>query len=275
MIPAKKQYGLFITGKMDKGIIFDIKEFSIHDGPGIRVTVFMKGCPLRCKWCHNPEGICLIPQYNNQTGKLVGREWTLDELVRRVDSYQVYFDNEGGITFSGGEPCMQAEFLLKFAKICPNVHKLLDTSGYCEPEKFAELTEWFDMIYFDLKLISDVAHREYTGVSNQLILKNLDYLMKTQKSTVLRMPMIPEITDTCQNLDAAVKLITEKCRPGTEIHLLPYNKLAGGKYSVYGIEYPLKNWYTKNNTDNIERFAEVLSGRGYQIKNYVQEKKNE
>ncbi len=263
-----------ITGKMDKGIIFDLKEFSIHDGPGMRVTVFMKGCPLRCKWCHNPEGISPLPQYNNQTKRQVGREWTLDELVRRVNSYRIYFKEEGGITFSGGEPCMQSEFLLEFVKRCPDIHTLLDTSGYCEPEKFAMLAEWFNIIYFDLKLIDDSAHRKYTGVSNKTILKNLNYLMKTQKRTILRMPMIPGITDTCQNLNEARELIIRECRSDTEIHLLPYNKLAGGKYPVYGMEYALKDWYTQNNTDNIESFIRELSGRGYQIKNYVQEKKN-
>lgn len=255
---------------MDKGIVFDIKEYSIHDGPGIRVTVFMKGCPLKCRWCHNPEGISPFPQRNGQTGKMTGREWTLEELAGRMDSYRPYFEScGGGITFSGGEPGMQADFLMKFAERYRGIHKLLDTSGYCRPRIFSALTEQFDMVYFDLKLIDDAAHKKYTGVSNQMILENLRYLMGTRKKTVLRMPMIPEITDTRGNLEDAGKLIAGVCRPGTEIHLLPYNKLAGGKYPVYGMEYPLNNWYTKNNTDNIVRFAGWLSGKGYQIKNYV------
>lgn len=255
---------------MDKGIIFDIKEFSIHDGPGVRVTVFMKGCPLKCDWCHNPEGMSPLPQYNSQTGKAVGKEWTIDELIRRMDSYNPFLKNcGGGITFSGGEPGMQADFLMEFAKRRPEVHKLLDTSGYCEPKKFAALAEQFDMIYFDLKPIDDAAHRKYTGVSNHMILENLKYLMEIRKKTILRMPMIPEITDTRRNLEDARELIEKECMQGTEIHLLPYNQLAGGKYPIYGMEYPLKNWYTKNNTENIEHFARELSGRGYHVKNYA------
>ncbi len=261
---------------MIKGITFDIKEFSINDGPGVRITIFMKGCPLRCIWCHNPEGISSSPQFNCQTKKLVGRKWSTWELAEYLRSYESFFqEHKGGLTFSGGEPAMQAEFLIECVKELPTVHKLLDTSGYCEPDRFIPLSDVFDMFYFDLKIIDTRAHEYYTGVSNRLIWENLRYLMKNRKPTVIRMPMIPGITDTRENLRDASELISRECHRDTEIHLLPYNALAGGKYPVYGMRYPLENGYTKNHRDVINWFENCMLCRGYKVRNYVRGKKDE
>lgn len=255
---------------MDKGIIFDIKEFSINDGPGVRITVFFKGCPLRCKWCHNPEGINIEPQYNNQTKKLVGVEWEVTQLVEHLLSYSDFFSNfSGGITFSGGEPTMQADFLISCAKQLNGIHKLLDTSGYCNEEKFAEIAQYFDMFYFDLKLANEKEHEIYTGVSNRKIVNNLKYLIREKKNIVIRMPMIPNITDTKTNLSAAANLLIRECCSKPVIHLLPYNSLAGGKYPVYGMQYPLVKGYRKNNIKNIVEFSNIMKQHGFAVINYV------
>ena len=257
---------------MAKGIIFDIKEFSIHDGTGARVTVFLKGCPLRCLWCHNPEGLNLEPQYNSQTGRLVGTEWESEELAGYLQKYRTFFDSvHGGVTFSGGEPTMQAMFLADCAKRLTGIHKLLDTSGFCDSDIFADIAYYFDEIYFDLKLADEGDHWLYTGVSNNVILTNLKLLMEMKKNVTLRMPMIPYITDTRENLFMVEKLIQEICRPNIKIHLLPYNNLAGGKYPIYGMEYPLKDWYRRNQNNNIRAFEKKMKLLGYEVINYARE----
>lgn len=253
-----------------KGTLFDIKEFSIHDGPGARVTVFMKGCPLRCRWCHNPEGMSTEPQRNLQTGRTVGTVWEAQALAEYLNKFRGFFDSaHGGVTFSGGEPTAQAAFLMDCAGRLPGIHKLLDTSGFCEPAQFAETVRFFDAVYFDLKLADEKEHERYTGVSNRVILENLQGLMEMDRAVTIRMPMIPRITDTEENLAAAERLIGGICRRDTPVHLLAYNSLAGGKYPVYGMEYPLKDWYRENQKRHIRDFAQRLRERGYEVLDHV------
>lgn len=256
---------------MLKGTIFDIKEFSINDGPGVRTTVFMKGCPLSCKWCHNPEGMSPIPQYNIQTKRKVGKEWTSDELTAYLKKYNDFFRMYGGgITFSGGEPTMQAKFILECLQKMPDIHIVLDTLGYCDEPLFAELSEQIDLFYFDLKLADENLHLQYTGVSNKKILNNLKWLMESQKKTTIRIPMIPHITDTEDNLHGLYNIIINECsKADLEIHLLPYNTVAGGKYPIYQMKYPLSNSYCKNNTASILNFQKSLEQNGFQIINYI------
>src|SRR5574344_991330 len=125
---------------MTNGLIFDIKEFAINDGPGIRVTIFMKGCPLSCLWCHNPEGISCDPQFNNKTNCIVGEKYSVGKLVEKIKKYKDVFDlSNGGVTFSGGEPTLQSDFIYEVAKELPEIHKNLDTSGYCSSDVFKKL----------------------------------------------------------------------------------------------------------------------------------------
>ena len=256
---------------MHKGIIFDIKEFSINDGPGIRTTVFMKGCPLKCMWCHNPEGISSKPQKNYQTNLFVGKSWTSEELVSHLKKYNDFFKEfGGGITFSGGEPTLQADFIFECLDQMPDIHILLDTSGYCDENVFSRLAEKIDAFYFDLKLADEENHIKYTGVSNRIILNNLQYLMKVRKQTTIRMPMIPHITDTDNNLHGLAQLIEQICpQNAIEIHLLPYNTVAGGKYPVYHMTYPLHDGYRNNNLASIYKFQDAMKSKGYRVTNYV------
>lgn len=257
---------------MSTGIVFDIKEFSINDGPGIRTTVFLKGCPLHCAWCHNPEGINPNPQLNSLSGAVKGEIWTSEELIKKLKSNMDVFDSSGGgVTFSGGEPTYQYDFLKDCVGGIKGIHLLLDTSGFCEEEKFIRVARLFDHIYFDLKIADDKAHIKYIGVSNKVILNNLKNVCRENLSLTIRLPMIPSITDTETNLSGIANIIESTCPNKTPIHILPYNSFAEGKYSSYGMEYGLKDWYRVNNVENIKKFASRMRANGYHVKNYLGE----
>jgi len=147
---------------MVSGIVFDIKEFAVHDGPGIRTTVFLKGCPLRCSWCHNPEGISPEPQViRGPPGERVaGREYTSEELAAILNGQaDILRANEGGITFSGGEPLLQARYVAEVIDALDGVHVLLDTSGYGSEQDFRLLARRSDLVYYDLKLVGLAASK--------------------------------------------------------------------------------------------------------------------
>jgi len=224
---------------MTSGIVFDIKEFSIHDGPGVRTTVFLKGCPLACMWCHNPEGQSIQPQViRSLAGKRVaGREYSAKELASLLNEQAAILrTNDGGITFSGGEPLLQAEFVAEVSDYLDDLHVLLDTCGYGSQQDLLLLLARSDLIFFDLKLIDGEAHRHYTGCDNGLILNNLQLLSESGKPFIIRVPLVPGVTDTDENLAAIAK--TVKKLPGlVEVDLLPYNRAAGSKYRYAGMEF--------------------------------------
>ncbi len=224
------------------GIIFDVKEFAINDGPGIRVTVFLKGCPLRCLWCHNPEGIGFEPERNCKTGRTVGEQITAEELAKKLRRFSDVFElTGGGVTFSGGEPLAQPEFLFAVASQLTDIHLNLDTSGYAEQAVFRQALEYFDLVYFDLKLADENLHKKYTSVENKLILQNLQTLAESNVDFALRLPQIPTLTNTKENLEALREIIYALPRKPQEIALLAYNSLAGGKYPVYGKTFGLSD----------------------------------
>lgn len=245
---------------MLEGLIFDIKEFAINDGPGIRLTIFMKGCPLRCKWCHNPEGLLFQPQYNYTTKKTVGQFWSVDKLVNKIRKFKDVFEiSNGGVTFSGGEPLLQSDFVFQTAYNLPDIHKTLDTSGYIDSGTFRKAISLFDLIYFDLKLINNEAHKKYTEVSNEQILENLRILSDSQIPYHIRIPLIPTITDTQENLDAIREIIQSLSNKPERVDTLPYNICAGGKYPSYSMEYLLKDCESlPNNIENINKFRQSL-----------------
>jgi pyruvate formate lyase activating enzyme len=224
---------------MTSGIVFDIKEFTIHDGPGIRTTVFMKGCPLSCTWCHNPEGQSRQPQVIRGLAgeRLAGQRYAAAELAALLnEQVDILRANEGGVTFSGGESLLQADFVAEVIDLLDDVHILLDTSGYGNQHDFCSLVERSDLIYFDLKLIDRAAHRHYTGCDNDMILNNLKLLSVSGKPFVIRVPLVPGVTDTDENLAAIAQ--TVRGLPGLlYVDLLPYNMAAGSKYQYAGMEF--------------------------------------
>lgn len=267
-----------------KGIVFNIQRYSIQDGPGIRTTVFFKGCPLHCLWCHNPEGInprpeivwwerrclgckeCLKacplhtdifpPAFDPRCdlcGKclevcpakaleLAGKEFTVPELIEEILKDRIFFDvSQGGVTFSGGEPLFQGEFLLSVLQALKEekVHTTIDTSGYAPPELFNKVSEIADLFLYDLKLVDEKKHRYFTGVSNKIILENLTSLAEKNKKVIVRFPVIPGINDDSQNIQIMGKFLASL--KIEEINLLPYHKIAQDKYRRLGREYQLSS----------------------------------
>jgi pyruvate formate lyase activating enzyme len=258
-----------------RGIIFNIQRFAIHDGPGIRTTVFFKGCPLRCWWCHNPESHKILPekiegcnvrrgfdQSFTMNNDEVGKEILVDELMTEILKDRVFYEESGGgVTFSGGEPLMQPDFLYEILKECKDegIRTAVDTSGYTSLEVINKVAEKTDLFLYDLKLMRDDLHTKYTGVSNQLILKNLIELDHQDKKINIRIPIVPELTDTNENLFAIRGFISD-LNNIIEVNLLPYHRAGEGKYQKYGKENKMSDTLTFDikNLENIKQFFSEL-----------------
>ena len=237
------------------GFIFDIKKYSINDGPGIRTTIFFKGCPLKCWWCHNPESRetepeefpgCLFrwnPDFDTILRNVVGRKVTDDEVMREIEKdIPFYQQSKGGATFSGGEPMLQIDFLSSLLKECrsKDINTALDTTGYTDYENFERIYETTDYFLYDLKLMDDEDHIKYTGVSNKIIHENLKNLTYIGNKVILRIPIIPTITNTSKNIDEMINLISS-LKNVLEIDLLPFHKSANSKYEKMKKENKLPN----------------------------------
>ena len=224
---------------MQSGLVFDIREFTVHDGPGIRTTVFLKGCPLRCSWCHNPEGLSPEPQILQSPAgeRMAGRRLTSAELAGLLNKQaSILRRGEGGVTFSGGEPLTQAAFAAEVIQQLEGIHVTLDTSGFGSQPDFRLLAGLSDLVLFDLKLMDPALHRQFTGQDNGPVLWNLDFLAALAVPRIIRVPLVPGVTDTDENLRAvaeAVRYLPNLLR----VELLPYNRAAGGKYRACGMEF--------------------------------------
>jgi pyruvate formate lyase activating enzyme len=249
-----------------KGLVFAIEELAVHDGPGLRTTVFLKGCPLRCQWCHNPEGWEMRPRrLKNPNGclncgacdtpcaescfgcgnclprcprgliRVSGKWWEPEELARRVLVNEPLL-REGGVTVSGGEPLMQPEFLMELLDQLKPVHRAIETSGYGRETDFRAVLTRLEMVYFDVKIADSEKHRMYTGVGNEPIRRNLDILKSSGVPFVVRIPTIAGVNDGAENMAATAGLLK-----GSEsilgVELLPYNAYAGAKYALAGLSY--------------------------------------
>jgi len=232
---------------MTQGTIFRIKRYALHDGPGIRTTVFFKGCPLSCRWCHNPEGIDPRPvsmTKNNREGdahETVGEVVKVAELVAAIEKDQLFYDESGGgVTFSGGEPLVQPRFLEAVLDACNqrDIHTTLDTSGFAPAAVLERVLPRLQLVLFDLKIMDPLLHRKYTGVSNESILENLKRIDGGSTPWRLRIPLIPGVTDTETNLEQIVRFAAGlKSIQG--IDLLPFHRIASGKYSRLGLPDPM------------------------------------
>ncbi len=231
---------------MNKGLIFDIRRFSVHDGPGIRTTVFFKGCPLSCWWCHNPESRDIRPEQSTKHLALDGRtfereettgRWmSVAEVMQEILQDRIFYDESGGgVTFSGGEPMLQVDFLFKLLKACRNegIHTTLDTSGFSSIASIEKISDWVDLFLYDLKIINEEKHQKYTGVSNKMIIENLRFLYISGKNVILRFPVVPGITDTAENINDMKEVTTHLQifkSSNLQISLLPYHSMAREKY---------------------------------------------
>ncbi len=260
---------------MRKGIIFDIKHFAVHDGPGIRTTVFFKGCPLSCQWCHNPESIDPKPQKITKQkildGKIyeqteiIGKEIKVQEVMTEILKDRIFFEQSGGgVTFSGGEPLLQFDFLKELLLECKkeNLHTTLDTCGLTSSEAFESILDLIDLFLFDLKIINDDLHNKYIGTSNKTILKNLGILAKNRKEIIIRFPVIPEVTSTENNIKEMLKFLSN-LPPLTEINLLPYHNIAAEKYKRLNIKY---YEFQKPAQVILDSIQQIFVKAGYKVK---------
>lgn len=275
---------------MQSGLIFDVKKYAINDGPGIRVTVFFKGCPLQCAWCHNPESISTTMQkmYNpdkcmgckacvevcpeeactltadgividrelcTSCGKcaeicptmateMSGKMVTVDEIVKIVEKERVFFDQSGGgVTFSGGEPLQQAEFLIalldEFGR--RDIHRAVDTTGFTKSETLLEVAKRTDLFLYDLKMMDSARHKKWTGVGNEKILKNLKLLAETGAAVHIRIPLIKGVNDDDENIAQTASFVANLPGEKRKVHILPYHNIAANKYLRLGEKYDDSN----------------------------------
>lgn len=240
------------------GVISNIQRFTVHDGPGIRLTVFLQGCPLSCWWCHNPESI----KYCKVEGSDEHLRLSVNQLMKEIKKELIFIEESGGgVTFSGGEPLMQPIFLEQMLDACKDeeIHTAVDTSGFVTTDTFDSIINKADLFLYDLKIIDNELHKKYTGVSNTLILENLKTLSNLKKEVIIRIPLIPGITDTSKNIEEIISTLKEF--PNIKnVNLLPYHNIAKGKYDKLNIKFKMKEVKPGSKEHNLEikkRFADA------------------
>lgn len=262
-----------------KGLIFSVRKYSIHDGPGIRVTFFMKGCPLKCRWCHNPEGISPFPEMVIQTNKIgerefskneeVGTYYSVEDILEILDKEKVFFNqSKGGITFSGGEPMLQVEFLLEALKGCKEngYHTAVDTSGYSSADNYRSIIPFTDLFLFDIKHLDEAKHIESTGVSNTGIIENYRHLLESGKDIMIRIPVIPGFNDDTDHLERLKNFISStKTASLKRINLLPFHKTASSKYKKFNFPY-LMEGIIPPDEGKMQKIKELFTETGIKVK---------
>lgn len=288
-----------------KGMIFNIQRFSVNDGPGIRTTIFLKGCLLHCAWCHNPESIspkkeialradrCIrcgdcytrcpnhaIIQNNGsyitiresclvcgtclevcvaEARDIVGREMTTEEVMQEILRDVVFYNqSDGGVTFSGGEPLLQYEFLLSLLEACKqkDIHTAVDTSGFTSASILERIALYTDLFLYDLKTMNDARHLKFIGVSNRCILENLRLLAGWNKQIIIRVPIIPDVNDDDESLHAIGSFVNS-LRIVKQIHLLPFHQSGIEKYTRLSKEYTMAS-VTPQSRDTLSAMEEIF-----------------
>ncbi len=235
-----------------EAIIFDVRRFCVHDGPGIRTTVFFKGCPLRCLWCHNPESFDSSVEEHLRTvhmdgkayeiSQTIGRIYNVTDLVTELVRDTLFFESSGGgVTLSGGEPLMQCDFLAELLPILKRhgIHVALDTCGYAAEKDFHRIVNLVDLVLFDVKHLDDERHKALTGVSNRLILRNLNWLRQSGKVYCLRYPVVPSYNNDEMNLLLMEQLLVDHQGRAEALHLIPFHGMAHAKYQRMGIPWKM------------------------------------
>lgn len=298
---------------MAKGIIFDIKRYAIHDGPGIRTTVFFKGCSLQCQWCHNPEGIqpeqeiflrhekcpsecrfCISACPNGAIKRnlgsievdknrcdlcsecedacvygaleIIGKEVSAAKVMTELEKDSLFYEeSHGGVSFSGGEPFEQPEFLQALLETSKSkeYHTTVDTCGHFHPQLLADIDGKVDLFLYDLKMIDDQKHKKHTGKSNKLILENLKYLTAQGHKVAIRIPLIAGINDDGQNIENTIEFL--KTLTNIEkIHLLPYHSAGSLKQQRLGKKKYRDDLKSPTNK-RIGEIKNIFKGHGFSV----------
>lgn len=297
---------------MIEGTVFNIQRFSIQDGPGIRTTVFLKGCPLRCLWCSNPEsqngfievahrdticrkcGRCVevckagaisITAKGTKTnrklctncGKCIavcvfgarrfyGEKKSVEEVYREVIRDKPFYQNSGGgITASGGEPLLQADFIAELFKRCReiNLNTCLDTCGYADADAWKKVLPYINLVLYDLKLMDPSAHLKWTSKSNVKVLRNIRLAAASGVSVIVRIPVIPGINDSKDNMEAAARFCTNTNI--NEVNLLPYHRFGESKYAMLDRRYHFSK-LSRPELHELEKLADIFKSSGLDCK---------
>jgi len=256
--------------------IFDIKRFAVHDGPGIRTTVFFKGCPLNCWWCHNPEGISSeIEKFTEEKefdgiklkkALTLGRWIGQDELMEELEKDKIFMeDSGGGVTFSGGEPLMQDESVFSLLRSCRErgIHTAVDTSGLVSERIFRNTTELSDLILYDLKSLDDKIHRDFTGVSNKKILNNLQVALRGKARVILRIPMVTGFNDRPADQDKLLAYLGGLTGLD-QVDILPYHPFGTQKYKRFHKENR-QNEFGTPSKDKVNLLKTKLMNAGFTV----------
>ena len=273
------------------GTVFDIQRFSTHDGPGIRTTVFMKGCPLRCQWCHNPEGLSPSIQLQFFAEKCIGcgscgdrkefadakkcpadalkvcgRETDIDALLAEVLKDRAFYADNGGVTFSGGECLMQADFVAEaLSRIkALGIHTAVDTSGYAKWSELEKTLPFCDLYLYDIKCITPSLHKRYTNVDNGIILENAKRLSDSGKDIWIRVPVIPDFNNSETEMTAIAAFVSSLASV-KQVTLMPYHTLGINKYRTLGMTCPFDT-AKRLTKGELEHFGKIFLNRSLILK---------
>ena len=247
------------------GRIFDIQRFSTHDGPGVRTIVFLKGCPLRCRWCCNPESQSYEIQQMKEKGalKTVGRDVTVGEVLAEVLRDRPYYRRSGGgLTLSGGESLWQPDFATALLEAAHQngINTALETTGFAEPQVIERFLPHVDLFLMDIKHTDSKKHEEFTTRPNETILQNAKLIAQKAKKLIIRVPVIPGFNDTEEEIDG-IAAFASSLPNVNEIHLLPYHRMGQGKYE--GLDRPyLMGDVPPPTAERMERLLQVCERRG-------------
>ena len=248
------------------GRIFNIQRFSIHDGPGVRTIVFLKGCPLRCKWCCNPESQSYKQEEITTAGitKPVGKDVTVGEVLEEIERDRVYYRRSGygGVTLSGGECLWQPEFSEALLRACHErgISTAIETTGYADIEIIRRLLPHVDTVLMDIKHIDNEKHKKFTTQSNELILENARHIARESKHLIIRTPVIPTFNDTQAEIGSIAKFASS-LDGVSEMHLLPYHRIGSDKYAGLGRTYEMAH-ISPPSKEQMESLLEVVNNYG-------------
>ena len=248
-----------------KGRIFDIQRFSIHDGPGIRTIVFLKGCPLRCKWCCNPESQRFEIEQMAMNGKVktVGRDVTAGEVIDEVERDRMYYKRSGGgLTLSGGETLTQPDFAVALLALAHErgITTAIESTGFADFSVIERILPHLDLYLMDIKHINSDKHKAFTGQPNDKILANAQRIARSPVKLIIRTPVVPGFNDTEEEISAIARFAASL--PGVEeMHLLPYHRIGSDKYKGLGREYSLSH-IEPPPQDHMQKLLEVVNKCG-------------